>query len=173
MACVVVLLGVSGSGKTTVGKLLAEQLAADFLDADDFHPPQNIEKMRRGEPLDDDDRRPWLEAMAQEIRRRVESGPPAVFTCSGLKPQYRQMLRIDPSIRFFALQCSTEELRRRLSQRKGHFFPADLLDSQLSQWVAPSSQEGVVSVDGDRSPTETAREILALLGGSPPQASGR
>lgn len=171
MACVVVLLGVSGSGKTTVGKLVARQLAADFLDADEFHPPQNIEKMRRGEALDDNDRRPWLDAMAQEIRRRIDLGRSAVFTCSGLKPLYRNILRVDPSIRFFALRCSPDELRRRLNLRKGHFFPAGLLESQLSQWVAPSPQEGVEIVDGDRGPEEAALEIVSRLRGASPESA--
>lgn len=156
---VVILLGVSGSGKTSVGKVLAKELDGDFFDADEFHPPANVEKMSRGEPLTDADRIPWLDAMAASIRRRLEASRPAVFTCSGLKTEYRKRLRVDPAVRMFLLDCSPEELKRRLKHRKGHFFPASLLESQLKTLVPPTPDEAVEILNGDQ-PIEKIVEAI-------------
>lgn len=161
---VIVLLGVSGSGKTSVGKALADAIGGDFFDADVFHPPANIEKMSRGEALCDADRMPWLDAIARAIREQLRATRPAVFTCSGLKPEYRRRLAVDPAVRMFLLDGSREELQRRLGLRKGHFFPASLLDSQLRTLVRPTPEENVAVIDGDLPVAEIVRDIQKSLG---------
>ena len=130
-------MGVSGSGKTTVGKLLAAELGWEFLEADDFHPPANVEKMRRGTPLDDADRDPWLGAMARALEERVRSGQNAVLACSALKHAYRKRLRVSPDVRFVYLKGSFEEIEKRLGDRRGHFFSPELLESQFEALEEP------------------------------------
>jgi gluconokinase len=131
-------MGVSGSGKTTVGTLLAAELGWEFLEADDFHPPANIDKMRHGEPLDDADRDPWLSAIAKALDARVRSGRHAVLACSALKHAYRKRLRVSRDVRFVYLKGSFEEIEERLGDRRGHFFSPDLLQSQFEALEEPS-----------------------------------
>lgn len=131
----IVIMGVSGSGKTTLGRALAETRGGQFLDADDFHSAINIEKMRRGEALTDDDREPWL----QTLRALLHSGPRGiVLACSALRERYRTILGIDGErVRLVYLMAKREELQLRLASRQGHFAGPDLLDSQLSTLEEP------------------------------------
>lgn len=158
---VVVVMGVAGSGKTTVGKRLAEELGWPFFDADDFHPPENVEKMRRGLGLTDADREPWLDALAAKIRALVAARESAVLACSALKQSYRDRLAVDPAVRFVHLTGTRELLRHRLEERKGHYAHADLLDSQLAA-LEPSP--GVPTFDVAPSPEAIVAAIRKTLG---------
>jgi gluconokinase len=128
-----VVLGVSGSGKTTFGKALAEQLRLPFVEGDDFHPAANIAKMTAGHALDDADRAPWLRALAGRVRRAVGAGEGLVLACSALKRAYRDELREagGPALRYLYLALDRETARERVSRRTGHFMPAGLVDSQF------------------------------------------
>jgi gluconokinase len=160
---VVVLMGVSGSGKTTVGELLAAGLGWAFVEGDDFHPAANVEKMTRGAPLTDDDRRPWLEALQRRIERACRQGEGLVVACSALKDEYRDLLeRHDPDcVRFVYLSGSEELIRERLEKRTGHFMPASLLASQFETLEIP---EGEIAVDAAPAPEAVAAEIRRQLG---------
>ena len=130
-------MGVSGSGKTTVGRLLAADLGWDFLDADDFHPEGNKKKMAAGVALTDGDRGPWLAALAAALRDYARSGRGTVLACSALKESYRRSLRVDPSVRFVYLKASLDTIGQRLATRRGHFFDAGLLASQFEALEEP------------------------------------
>jgi gluconokinase len=132
MATHVIVMGVSGVGKSTVAELLARRLGVPFAEADEFHPPANVEKMRGGVPLDDDDRLPWLTDIAAWIRARDAEGVSSVVACSALKRKYRDILRSGAPTVFFAYLAGSEELiGARMAARKGHFFPPALLSSQF------------------------------------------
>lgn len=134
------IMGVSGCGKTTVGKQLAEKTGAVFLDADDFHPAANLAKMAAGQPLTDEDRQPWLAAIAGKIRTLTEKDEPFVLACSALREIYRQqLLAACPEMKIVHLHGSHDLLLDRLQQRQGHFMPASLLDSQLATLEPPGS----------------------------------
>jgi gluconokinase len=136
--CAIILMGVAGSGKTAVGSRAAKRLGWLFLDADDFHPPANVEKMKRGIPLDDNDRAPWLERMNAELRRLVAEGRSVILACSALKDAYREKLRDQlPEARFVFLDVDRNTLLERLQKRQAHFFPKELLDSQLATLEQP------------------------------------
>ena len=138
---VIVVMGVSGSGKSTVGRLLADRLGWRFLDADDFHPPANVRKMASGQPLEDEDRWPWLDILRQQIDRRVEESDGAVLACSALRRVYRERLGLDRGdVALVHLDGSRELLMSRLTARAGHFMPAALLDSQLETLEAPGEE---------------------------------
>lgn len=132
-------MGASGAGKSTVGRLLAARTGAGFVDADDLHQPANVAKMRRGEALDDADRAPWLEALHALLVDRAAAGRPTVLACSALKAAYRRRL-VDglDGVRFVYLRAERALLEERLGGRRGHFFPADLLDSQLAALEEPA-----------------------------------
>ncbi len=135
---VVVVSGVAGSGKSTVGEAVADALGWDYIEGDASHPPENVEKMSRGEPLDDRDRAPWLAALRAEIEARLEAGPPAVLAASALKARYRRELRVDhPRVLLVFLEISPELARERLTTRGGHFFGADLVASQFEALERP------------------------------------
>jgi gluconokinase len=135
---VVVLMGVSGSGKSTIGPPLASALGGEYVEGDRFHPPANVAKMKSGIPLDDVDRQPWLEAMAAAIRDWRHGPHPVVLSCSALKQRYRDLLRGDaPDVRFVWLKGDKAVIAERLSARRGHFMPASLLDSQFATLEPP------------------------------------
>jgi len=141
-APVVVVMGVSGSGKTTIGRALAEHLGWCFRDGDEFHSPTNVEKMRAGESLDDADRAPWLAAIAHWIDARSREDAPAVLACSALKLRYREFLREHrPQVWFIYLRVPRRELQRRLQARHHPFMPASLLTDQLQTLEEPDSRE--------------------------------
>jgi len=147
-APLIVAMGVSGSGKSTVGAALAQRLRVPFADADDFHPPANIAKMTAGEALDDDDRGPWLEAIGEWLTAHAGTG--GVMSCSALKRSYRDQLRPHvPDVEFLHLHGSREVIARRQASRPGHFMPASLLDSQFAilEPLAPDERGQVVDVD--------------------------
>lgn len=144
---VIILMGVSGAGKTAVGQALAERLGWQFEDADDWHPGANVEKMRSGHPLTDEDRRPWLGALNRGIREWIASGRNAVLACSALKATYRQILRAGVqdacAVRFVFLKASYEQIDRRLRERRGHYMPESLLRSQFGALEEPSATEAL------------------------------
>jgi gluconokinase len=135
---VVVLMGVCGCGKTTVGRTLAEELGWPFLDADDFHPAANVAKMRAGTALTDDDRWPWLDRLAAEMAAINARGAHAVLACSALKQSYRDRLARAGDVRFFHLKGDRATIAPRLAARPGHYMPASLLDSQLATLEEPA-----------------------------------
>ncbi len=161
---IVIMAGVSGSGKTTVGALLASRLGWRFADADGFHPAANVEKMRAGIPLTDDDRWPWLRAIAAWMDERIARSEPAVITCSALKRSYRDLL-LDgrPEARMIFLAADRQLLARRLAARHGHFFPGRLLGTQFDALEPPQAGEPVLSVVPAHEPAATVEEIIALL----------
>jgi gluconokinase len=134
---VIVLMGVTASGKTTVGRLLARACDYLFYDADDFHPRVNIDKMQHGMPLDDADRRPWLATLRDLVRRCLAENTDAVLACSALKECYRRYLLIDPQVRLIYLKADRGLIRRRLQQRRGHFMSPALLESQFATLEEP------------------------------------
>ena len=158
---VIVVMGVAASGKTTVGHLLAEELGWTFYDADDFHPDSNVEKMSRGVPLDDEDRRPWLESLRELIRDCLASGRDAVLACSALKDSYRERLLIDGRVKLAYLKAARPLIRERLNERSGHFMKAEMLDSQFAALEEP---EASTHYDASRPPAELVREIRERLG---------
>jgi gluconokinase len=159
---VIVLMGVSGSGKTTVGRRLAHALGAEFAEGDSYHPPANVEKMRRGIPLDDADREPWLERLSAEIGGWLEAGRDVVLACSALKRRYREVLKAGrPGVRFVYLCGSEDLIRDRLRRRRGHYMPASLLASQFAALEEPGD---AITVDVGPPPDEIVTSILAGLG---------
>jgi gluconokinase len=161
---IAVVMGVSGSGKTTVAALLAAALGCQFQEGDDLHPAENVEKMHGGKPLTDADRRPWLHKIADEIdgwRARGESG---VLTCSALKRAYRDIIVGDrPEVTLVYLRGSYDLIRRRTASRHEHFMPLTLLDSQFATLQEPDPDEHAISVDVGTRPTEIAAEIVTAL----------
>jgi gluconokinase len=163
---IVIVAGVSGSGKTTVGAMLAGRLHWLFADGDDFHPAANIEKMRAGVPLTDADRWPWLRAIADWMDERIARDESAVVACSALKRSYRDIL-LDgrPDARLVFLMVDREVLARRLAARHGHFFRAELLDSQFGTLELPQPDEHAVTVieHSPDQPADTVESIIELL----------
>jgi len=141
---IIILTGVSGVGKTTVGKLLAERLGWSFIDADDFHPQGNLDKMSRGIPLDDDDRQPWLERLRSEVIEGALGGERTVLACSALKASYRKILGIgQPGIAAVFLESDAATVAARLAERSGHYMKADMLASQWQALQPPSPTEAL------------------------------
>jgi gluconokinase len=160
---IVVLMGVSGSGKTTIGTLLAERMGAVFADADDYHPAANKAKMAAGNPLNDEDRQPWLETLNQLMRGWNESGKGGVLACSALKESYRTTLASGMpagAVKFVLLDGDRELIAERLGHRPGHFFNPKLLESQLTTLEKPADALTVVN---DRAPEEIVGQILTEL----------
>jgi gluconokinase len=152
----VVVMGVSGSGKSTVGALLARRLGADFLDADEFHPPENVAKMAAGVPLTDADRKPWLERLNAELRQRKN----AVLACSALKESYRRTLAQGIDCRFVHLRGTIELIRARMRARSHRYMPASLLESQFATLEPPAD---AIDVDIAESPERCVELVLAAL----------
>jgi gluconokinase len=162
---VIVLMGVSGVGKTAVGTRLAEALAGRFAEGDDYHPPANVAKMESGVPLDDADRQPWLETMSREIGRWLDKGDTVVLACSALKQRYRDILQGGrEGVRFVYLKGSKELIASRLQQRRGHYMPASLLNSQFAALEEP---DDAITVAVDQTPAAIVAEILKALGSRP------
>jgi gluconokinase len=162
---IVVLMGVAGSGKTTVGRLFSDQLGWTFVEGDDFHSPANVEKMRRGEPLTDADRVPWLRALRRRIDELAAAGRSAVVACSALKQAYRDVLASGRSeVRFVWLTAPPGVIRDRLEHRTGHYMPPVLLESQLETLERPA---GVPVIDVTPPPEQVAAAIRQRLGLQP------
>ena len=161
----IVVMGVSGAGKSTVGKLIAARLDCPFRDADSFHPKANIEKMSRGEPLTDDDRWPWLQAIAAWIAEHRAAGTTCVVTCSALKRVYRDIVtnRQSADVRLVYLKGEFDLIAARLAARKGHFMPPALLQSQFSALEEPGEDEHALTVSIDAAPEEIAGEVTQRL----------
>ncbi len=157
-----VVMGITGSGKSTVGAQLAKALGVDFVEGDDYHPPENIRRMAAGIPLTDDDRADWLRALAARLREASETGAGLVVTCSALKRSYRDRLRAAaPEVEFAYLKGSRELIGERVTGRRGHFMPASLLDSQLATLEEPGSDEPVWTCDIEHPPQQIVDEIVA------------
>ena len=160
---IVIVFGVSGAGKTTIGKLLAEGLGWRFLEADDFHPRANIEKMRSGRPLTDEDRGPWLERLREQIMRSLAAQENALFACSALKRVYRERLRGSDDVRFVFLRGNYVLIENQLRRRRGHFMNPALLRSQFADLEEPRSVEDAVTIELGRPPEELVEEIKTKL----------
>ena len=156
----IIVMGVAGSGKTTVGSMLAREVGLAFFDADDFHPPANHEKMRQGIPLTDEDRAEWLKLLRDLIRKNLDEGVSCVLACSALKQSYRELLAVDESVRFVYLHGTYEQVETRMKHRKDHYMPVELLKSQFEALEEP--REAVV-VDISHSPEEIIKIICKGL----------
>jgi gluconokinase len=163
---VLVVMGAAGAGKTTIGRHLASELGWTFHDADDFHSPENVAKMSRGLPLDEADRRPWLERLAALIRGCLERGENAVLACSALREDYRSLLAGgSPGVTFVYLRASPDLLAHRLAQREGHYAGPALLDSQLATLEEPRD---ALAIDAGLPPEEIVRIIRREHGARAP-----
>jgi gluconokinase len=168
---VLVVMGVSGCGKSTVGGLLAGRLGWDFEEGDDLHPQANIDKMASGQPLDDEDRWPWLAEVAEWIGAHTRSGRPGIITCSALKKSYRDVLRGEHVV-FVYLAGTREQIARRLAARHGHYMAASLLDSQFDALEPPTPEESAITVDITPGSAAEADEIMSRLGLIPGRPAG-
>jgi gluconokinase len=158
---ILILMGVSGCGKTTVGKLLAARLGWAFYDGDDFHPRANKDKMARGVPLDDDDRAGWLAALADLIREELHKGKSAVLACSALKERYRQELCVDPDqVRLVYLKGSYQQILRRMASRSDHYMKPGMLQSQFEALEEPRE---ALTVGIDATPQAIVAQVLQKL----------
>ena len=161
----IVVMGVSGAGKSTVGRIVAERLSCPFRDADSFHPQANIEKMSRGEPVTDADRWPWLRAIAAYIAEHRAAGTACVVTCSALKRVYRDIVTEKQSadVRLVYLKGDFDLIAARLAVRKGHFMPPALLQSQFDALEEPDADERAIALQIDATPEEIAEEVMKRL----------
>jgi gluconokinase len=173
---VVVVMGVSGCGKSTVAGLLAGRLGWDFAEGDDLHPAANVAKMASGHQLDDEARWPWLAKVADWIREHTDVRRPGIITCSALKQSYRDLLRGERVV-FVYLAGTREQIAGRLAARHGHYMPASLLDSQFDALEAPTPEENSITVDIGASASVETDAIMTGLGliptGSTPEGSSR
>jgi len=159
----IIVFGVSGAGKTTVGKLLAQELGWQFLEADDFHSAANIVKMRSGRPLTDEDRWPWLDRLRDQIEQLLSAGENAVLACSALKRAYRDRLRVSDEVKFVFLRGDYALVEKQLRSRRGHFMNAGLLQSQFDELEEPQADERAITVALGRAPEEIVEEIEVKL----------
>ena len=158
---VAIVMGVVGAGKTTIGRLLAEQLGWQFADADDFHPRSNVEKIRHGIALNDEDREPWLESLRSKIASWIAEDVNAVLACSALKQSYRRELQVGPEVRFVYLKGTPELIAERLRARQGHFANEQILASQFDDLEEP---QAALIVDIAESPEQIVTIIRERLG---------
>jgi gluconokinase len=163
---VLVVMGVSGAGKTTVASILAERLHWDFAEGDDLHPATNVAKMSSGTPLTDEDRWPWLARVADWIREHTAAGIPGIITCSALKRAYRDKLAGD-NVVFVHVVGSLDAIANRLAARTGHYMPASLLESQFAILEMPGEDENILPTLNRRTPAEEVTEIIRRLGLTP------
>lgn len=160
-----VIMGVAGCGKSSLGQQCAAALGLPLLEGDDFHPRANVEKMRAGFALSDEDRAAWLDTLAGQLAARPEG---VVLTCSSLKRAYRDRLRAAaPELRFAFLRLTRDQARERVAQRPGHVFPVSLVDSQFEALQDPSGEPGVLALDAMRSPDELVQELVQWLRATP------
>lgn len=157
---IVIVMGVVGAGKTTVGKLLAEQMGWEFADADEFHPTSNVEKIRNGIPLTDEDREPWLDLLRAKIVDWIGQGSSAVLACSALKKSYRTKLDAGPEVHFVYLKGSGDLIASRLRARRGHFANESILASQLADLEEPAD---ALTVEISETPEQIVRDIRKVL----------
>ena len=160
---VVVIFGVSGVGKTTIGELLARELGWKFYDADDFHPQANVEKMRGGVALTDDDRQPWLERLRELIEQSLAANQDTVLACSALKKKYRDWLRVSDKVKFVFLRGSRDRIAEQLRSRRGHYFDPKLLDSQFADLEEPESPDDALIAELGGEPRDVVKKIEAIL----------
>ena len=173
-AQVLVVMGVSGSGKSTVGALIAERLGWIFVDGDSFHTPEHVAKMHAGHALDDEDRAPWLARIAVWIQHRLEAGESGVVVCSALRRAYRDVLtRGSRRVRIVYLDGDRALVSKRLAERHGHFMSPRLLDSQFATLEIPGPDEHPVIVGIDAAPVTVADRVVAQLAAEPPLPAGR
>jgi gluconokinase len=159
----IIIFGVSGAGKTTVGKLLARELGWQFLEADDFHPAANIEKMRSGRPLTDEDRWPWLDRLREQIEQLLSAGENAVLACSALKRAYRDRLRVSNEVKFVFLRGDHALVEKQLRSRRGHFMNAALLQSQFDDLQKPQPDEHALTIKLGQTPEQIVEKIKGKL----------
>ncbi len=161
----IVVMGVSGCGKSSIGEGLAAHFGLPFMEGDRLHPPANVEKMSLGTPLTDDDRWPWLERIGAEIKTRLAEGSGIIVSCSSLKKSYRDLLRrgAGGKLTFIYLHGSPELLAERMLARKGHFMPASLLESQLQTLENPTGEPGVLTIPIDGSMDQIVSLAIAAL----------
>ena len=160
---IVIVFGVSGAGKTTIGKMLADQLGWTFYEADDFHPLANVEKMHIGRPLTDEDRWPWLERLRDQIKRSISAKEKTVLACSALKRVYRERLRVSDDVKFVFLRGHYDLVEKQLRHRNNHFMNPALLRSQFADLEEPASDEKVLTIELGPSPQELVDEIKTRL----------
>jgi gluconokinase len=156
-----IIIGISGAGKTSVGRLLAERLECDYLEGDRRHPPLNIVKMLSATPLQDEDRRQWLLEIEDDIKRAIERNRETVLTCSALKLLYRKQLTFSNQVQLVCLDVPELELRRRLTQRSNHYMKVEMLDSQIAAFEQIIEEEKVIRVDGLQPTVEIVNELLS------------
>ncbi|MFB4349106.1 gluconokinase [Microbacterium sp. CR_7] len=161
-APVLVLMGVAGTGKSTVAAMLAGRLGWTFEEGDDLHPEANVKKMASGDPLTDDDRWPWLDRIAEWIDDRIAAGEPGIITCSALKRSYRDVLRRD-AVTFVHFVGDRELILERMLRRQGHFMPTTLLDSQFATLEPLDADEKAIEVAIDQTPQQQTAEIATRL----------
>jgi len=159
------IMGVAGCGKSSVGMAVAAACGGQFIEGDQFHPPENVDKMRSGLPLDDNDRSRWLDRLGDELARRIARGERPVLACSVLKKRYRDALRrAAPGVGFVYLDISPAEARRRVASRRSHFMPPSLVDSQFAALEPPVGEADALAVDAELPVEEIVREILDRFG---------
>ncbi|HMD38471.1 MAG TPA: gluconokinase [Candidatus Acidoferrum sp.] len=158
---IVIVMGTTGSGKTTIGSLLAKRVGWEFADGDDYHPAANVEKMRQGIPLTDADRMPWLKILHDKIAEWIAAGRSVVLACSALKQSYRDELEIGPEVKLVYLKGSIELFSARALGRKGHFAKQDLVASQFATLEEP---KGAITVDAGLPPEEIVARVRRSLG---------
>ena len=160
-----IVMGVSGCGKSSVGEALAARFAVPYIEGDAMHPPANIAKMSAGTPLNDDDRWPWLDALAARLKSEAAQNGGAIASCSSLKKIYRDRLQAGsgPQTRFVFLDCSRKTLERNQSERTGHFMPPSLLDSQLATLEPPYDEPRAIVIDGNQPFDAVIESIVAKL----------
>lgn len=169
---VLVVMGVSGSGKSTVAAMVSTRLGWDFEEGDELHPPDNVAKMAAGHPLTDADRRPWLRRVAAWIIDHTAAGRPGVITCSALRRSYRDVLRGEHVV-FVYLTGDRGQIAQRIAARHGHYMPASLLDSQFATLEPPDPDEQVIRLDVGATPSELATEVIERLHLVPEPSRGR
>ncbi len=161
---IIVVMGICGSGKTTLGRLLAEHLGYRFVEGDDYHTPEHVAKMAAGKPLSDADRWPWLRRLSEAMGEWDEAGENVVVSCSALRRDYRALLRKGaPDVRFIFLEGAVELVRERMASREGHFMPVALIDSQIEALEDPRGEVGVIAVDINATPAKIVNRVIEGL----------